>query len=109
MRADILPQPFARFHIEIDHLFYIHYVVLDEINHISARQVILAVIDGDGGVVLIPFPVFVPGEIVAEEAAVRLLRELRVQVHEIGVLPGDAPHIAGYLDIFRQLHVADGK
>ena len=105
MRADVFPQPLARFHIEIDHLLDIHDIVFDEIDHVTARQVVVPVIDGDGGVVLVPFPVFVPGEVVAEEAAMRLLCELRVQIHEVGVLPGDTPDVSRRLDVFGQLHV----
>ncbi|MPM93261.1 hypothetical protein SDC9_140397 [bioreactor metagenome] len=35
----------------------------------------------------------------------RLLCELRVQIHEVGVLPGDTPDVSRRLDVFGQLHV----
>ena len=107
MRGDVFSKAFPRLGIQINHLLDAHDVVFDQIHHVAQRGIFRVVIDGDGGIILVPAPVLVPGQTVAEETAVRLLRELRVQVHEIGAFLRHAAHIAGRFDMLRQLHVPD--
>ena len=71
-----------------------HDIVLDQIDHIAGRRIVHVVVNGDERVVLVPAPVFLPGEAVSEQTAVGRAGEARVQIHEIAVFPIDAANIA---------------
>ena len=107
MGVDILPQAFLRLAVQIDHFLDVHDVVLDEVDHVAARLILDVVIDGHIGVVLIPAPVFLPREAVAEQAPMGDGRKVGVQLMELGVVPGDAADVAGRFDLGGDLPVLD--
>ena len=105
--VDVLPQAFLRLAVQIDHFLDVHDVVLDEVDHVAAGLVLDVVIDGHIGVVLVPAPVFLPREAVAEQAPMGDGRKVGVQLMELGVVPGDAADVAGRFDLGGDLPVLD--
>lgn len=75
MGMDILPQAFLGFAVEVD--------------HIAAGLILDVVVDRNIGIVLVPAPVFLPGQTVAEQTAMGDGRKVRVQLMELGVIPAD--------------------
>ena len=70
MGMDILPQAFLGLAVEVDHLLDVHDVIFDEVDHVAAGLILDVVVDRNIGIVLIPAPVFLPGQTVAEQTAV---------------------------------------
>ena len=107
MGMDILPQAFLGLAVEVDHLLDVHDVVFDEVDHVAAGLILDVVVDRNIGIVLVPAPVFLPGQTVAEQTAVGDGRKVGVQLMELGIIPADAPDIAGSLDLGGDLPVLD--
>ena len=105
--VDILPQAFLRLAVQIDHFLDVHDVVLDEVHHVAAGLVFYIIVDGHVGVVLVPAPVLLPREGIAEQAPVGDGSKVGVQLVELGVVPGHAAHIAGRGDLGGDLPVLD--
>ena len=103
---DVLPQTLLRLAVEVDHLLDVHDVIFDEVHHVAHGLVLDVVVHGDHGVVLVPAPVFVPRQRVAEQAPVRLLGKRGVQVHEVEVVVRHAAHITRGPHAARYLVVA---
>ena len=104
---DVLPQALLGLAVQVDHFLDVHDVVLDEVHHVAAGLVLYIIVDGNVGVVLIPAPVFFPCQRVAEQTPVRDGSKVRVQLVKFGVVPCDAPHIAGRGDLCGDLPVLD--
>ena len=107
MGMDILPQAFLGLTVEVDHLLDVHDVVFDEVDHVAAGLILDVVVDRNIGIVLVPAPVFLPGQTVAEKTAMGDGRKVGVQLMELGVIPADTPDIAGGLDLGGDLPVLD--
>lgn len=84
--ADILPEPLLGLSVEMDHLLDAHHVVFDEVDHVAQGFLRRAVVHGRAGVVLVPAPVLVPGEAVAQQAAVGLAGKAVVEFGEVGAV-----------------------
>ena len=69
---NILPESQLRFAVQIDHLFDMHDIGADQIDHVAVRHIISGIVDRNDGIILIPAEIFFPRQIVAVEAAVRL-------------------------------------
>ena len=98
-----LPQTALSLVIQRYHLLDVHDVVIDKVHHVAVRLV--RVVYRDLRVVLVPAPVFLPGKVVPVETAVGLLREFRVKIHELPVVPLDPAHVTRLLDLARYLRV----
>ena len=72
VRMNILPESQLRFAVQIDHLFDMHDIGADQIDHVAVRHIISGIVDRNDGIILIPAEIFFPRQIVAVEAAVRL-------------------------------------
>ena len=107
MRVNELPQTPLRLVGEVDHLLDVHDVVVYQVHHVAVGHIVVGIVHRHPGVVLVPAPVFLPGEIVAVKAAVGLLRELRVELHEFLVVPLHAADIARLLYPARYLRILD--
>ena len=105
--VDILPQAFLCLAVEVDHLLDMHDIVLDEVDHIAAGLIFPVVVDGHVGVVLIPAPVFLPGQVIAEQAPVGDGGKVGMELMEIGVIPRYPADIARGLDFGGDLPVLD--
>ena len=99
--VDVLPQALLCLAVQVDHFLDVHDVVLDQVHHVAAGLVLYIIIDGDIGVIL------VPGQCVAEQAPVGDGGKMGVQLVELGVVPGDAPHITGGRHLGGDLPVLD--
>ena len=107
MGMDILPQAFLGLAVEVDHLLDVHDVVFDEVDHVAAGLILDVVVDRNIGIVLVPAPVFLPGQTVAEQTAMGDGRKVGVQLMELGIIPADTPDIAGGFDLGGDLPVLD--
>ena len=105
--VDVLPQALLCLAVQVDHFLDVHDVVLDQVHHVAAGFVLYIIIDGDIGVILVPAPVLLPGQCVAEQAPVGDGGKMGVQLVELGVVPGDAPHITGGRHLGGDLPVLD--
>ena len=105
--VDVLPQALLRLAVQVDHFLDVHDVVLDQVHHVAAGLVLYIIIDGHIGVVLIPAPVFLPCQRVAEQTAVGDGCKVGVQLVELGVVPVHPPHIAGGRNFGGDLPVLD--
>ena len=68
--VDVFPESFFCLAVQVNHFLDVHDVIFDEIHHETAGLIVGVVVDRHVGVVLVPAPVLLPGEGVAEQAAV---------------------------------------
>ena len=107
MSAYVFPKSVVCFAGEIDHFLDVHDVGFDKVYHIPAGFVILIIIYRNVCVVLVPAPVFLPCERIAEKTAVSYRCECGVKVVKILVIPIYAAHVALHGRLARELAVFD--
>ena len=109
VRADVVPEPVPRLEVEVDHLLDVEDLVLDVVDEVAQGLVLFAVVDGGDHVVVVPAPVFVPGQLVAQHAAVALHGEVFVDVFEVFALQVHALDHAGHLLAAGKLRIPQGE
>ena len=93
----------------MNHLLDVENLVLDVIHHISQRLVLLAVIDCGDHVVIVPAPIFMPGQLIANHGAMTLHNEVFVHIFQIFVLQIHTLHHSRHRMPVRQLCILNGE
>ena len=109
MGADVVPETIVCFNVKIYHFFYVENVVGNIIDNVPQRFVVFIIVNGGNHVVIVPAPVFFPGQTIPNQTAVALQCKIRMYIVVIFRIQTDTLHHSAYRAGFWKLGVFYGK